>query len=175
MKKVFKRAIPFVLVVVMCLSMGVPAFATMTIREGISDFASQGNGSSGGLVRLIQTFLYCYNDTTQACIAKYGGVDGAFGDGTEEAVIAFQRARGFTDDGVFGQQSWPWVATNLTLMENSRSYYYYSFYSNVYGWNKMLEVYSADGNATSSTKWWLYDNYNTSNGYVRFTPTYRSS
>ena len=47
------------------------------------------------------------NETKEALIK----IDGQFGDGTREAVIAFQKARGLNADGIVGEMTrealWP--------------------------------------------------------------------
>ncbi|MFF7725333.1 peptidoglycan-binding protein [Streptomyces sp. NPDC008001] len=35
-----------------------------------------------------------------------GGVDGVFGNGTFQATLNFQRAKGLHDDGIIGQNTW---------------------------------------------------------------------
>lgn len=52
-------------------------------------------GDSGGSVRIIQTFLNTYNNTS-------GGVDGDFGPGTRAKVEDFQESEGITVDGGVG-------------------------------------------------------------------------
>ncbi len=61
-------------------------------------------GERGGPVRLLQYRL--------AMVGRYipelpaVDVDGIFGDGTEQAVIAFQRYAGLSPDGVVGRNTW---------------------------------------------------------------------
>lgn len=71
MKKVFKRAIPFVLVVVMCLCMAAPAFAdSASVSYVISyNFPSQSTSSySSTYTGLVQRYMCMYNSTTRAYI-----------------------------------------------------------------------------------------------------------
>jgi peptidoglycan hydrolase-like protein with peptidoglycan-binding domain len=56
-------------------------------------------GSSGPAVRDLQTKL-------KAAGFNPGTVDGAFGPKTKAAVLAFQRAKGITADGIVGPQTW---------------------------------------------------------------------
>lgn len=56
-------------------------------------------GSSGANVKTLQTLL---NQLGFNC----GAVDGLFGTGTKNAVIAFQKAHGLTQDGIVGPQTW---------------------------------------------------------------------
>ena len=60
--------------------------------------ASYQRGSSGGVVRQIQTRLKNWGYYT-------GEVDGIFGSATEAAVRSFQRKNGLTVDGKVGQQT----------------------------------------------------------------------
>lgn len=56
-------------------------------------------GTGGDAVRAAQALLVC-----KGYAAAY--VDGDFGDGTKNAVIAFQKARGLARDGVIGKRTW---------------------------------------------------------------------
>ncbi len=62
------------------------------------------SGSTGVYVSLAQFFLNVaadyYSDLSPI------GVDGVFGSGTRAAVLAFQRKRGLTADGVIGAATW---------------------------------------------------------------------
>ncbi|NCB94532.1 MAG: hypothetical protein EOM40_18555 [Clostridia bacterium] len=58
------------------------------------------SGSTGTLVTLLQERLYYYFGKST------NGIDGSFGNGTNSAVISFQRDRGITADGVVGQNTW---------------------------------------------------------------------
>lgn len=87
---------------------------------------------SSGYTSAIQRFLYC-NPLTKEDIRKSGGVDGAYGSGTANAVLTFQddvkSSWGWTEDmissdGEVGPQTWSAIATALT--------YQYSEDDNVY-------------------------------------------
>ena len=57
-------------------------------------------GSKGILVTILQATLTCQG------FACAGGIDGDFGSGTHNAVIAFQKKKGLTRDGVVGKNTW---------------------------------------------------------------------
>lgn len=57
------------------------------------------NGSSGAAVEALQMLLNCNG---YSC----GRVDGDFGPGTESAVKKFQKAKGLTQDGIAGGNTW---------------------------------------------------------------------
>ncbi len=56
-------------------------------------------GSNGGFVKTAQILLNAYFDAGLA-------VDGGFGTKTYAAVVAYQKNRGLTADGVIGRQTW---------------------------------------------------------------------
>ncbi|GIN08653.1 hypothetical protein J1TS1_27980 [Shouchella clausii] len=56
-------------------------------------------GAKGNLTRVLQALLYMAGQNP-------GPFDGAFGDGTEKAVRAFQRAKGLSVDGIAGKATW---------------------------------------------------------------------
>ncbi|HPE15521.1 MAG TPA: peptidoglycan-binding protein, partial [Oscillospiraceae bacterium] len=60
-----------------------------------ADAAVYRTGSSGEGVKALQTALTEQGFDT-------GGIDGVFGSRTKKAVLAFQKARGLTQDGVAG-------------------------------------------------------------------------
>jgi peptidoglycan hydrolase-like protein with peptidoglycan-binding domain len=64
-------------------------------------------GASGPAVSELQRAL------TQAG-SSTGGVDGSFGPATRAAVVAFQRARGLSADGVVGPQTWNALSSSFT-------------------------------------------------------------
>lgn len=74
----------------------------------------------------VQRFLILDPDTT-SLIADHGGVDGAFGGYTEQAVLTFQRNYGLSADGSVGPNTW---AAMANLMEETADYYRY-YYKNV--------------------------------------------
>lgn len=56
-------------------------------------------GMSGELVRRLQEVLKAYG-------FNCGNIDGIFGDKTYDAVVAFQKSRGLTSDGIVGPNTW---------------------------------------------------------------------
>lgn len=64
-------------------------------------------GSSGASVRELQTLL-------RNAGFDPGPIDGIFGSRTQSAVIAFQRSRGLTPDGVVGTATWTALGVNCT-------------------------------------------------------------
>ena len=56
-------------------------------------------GASGNITRLVQERL-------NALGFNCGAIDGAFGEKTKAAVIAFQVSRGLSADGIVGQNTW---------------------------------------------------------------------
>ncbi|MDO7281751.1 peptidoglycan-binding domain-containing protein [Shouchella clausii] len=56
-------------------------------------------GAKGNLTRVLQALLYMAGQNP-------GPFDGHFGDGTEKAVRAFQKAKGLTVDGIAGKNTW---------------------------------------------------------------------
>lgn len=154
MKKVMKRIVPLVLVVVMCVCMAAPAFAaTGTPTNIMGAFPSQSTDSySNGYTKVVQRFMYVYNDTTRGYIKTSGGIDGIFGNKTEAAVIAFQTARGFSTDGIFGNQSWPWLAGRLK--DSASTNYTQRLYNNYV--IVSLGNMGSGGYAKVGTTWYVY-------------------
>lgn len=64
-------------------------------------------GSSGASVRELQTLL-------RNAGFDPGPIDGIFGSRTQSAVIAFQRSRGLTPDGVVGAATWTALGVNCS-------------------------------------------------------------
>ncbi|MGW9657771.1 peptidoglycan-binding domain-containing protein [Streptomyces albidoflavus] len=67
-------------------------------------------GASNNAVRALQTALV-------RCGKQNITVDGVFGNGTKNALINVQRARGVTADGIYGNNTrnamlWPWKTSN---------------------------------------------------------------
>ena len=58
-------------------------------------------GDTGEVVRAAQFLL-----NGRKCSVGIWGADGDFGNGTEAAVLAFQRRNSLEDDGIIGQQTW---------------------------------------------------------------------
>ena len=59
------------------------------------------NGNKCASVKALQALLIAYG---HSCGSK--GADGDFGDATESAVRAYQKAKGLTVDGVVGAKTW---------------------------------------------------------------------
>jgi len=55
-------------------------------------------GSRGNVVKLLQCYLNLYGSELS--------VDGSFGSGTQNAVVAFQNQNSLTPDGIVGQNTW---------------------------------------------------------------------
>ena len=60
------------------------------------------NGDIGADVAAVQGMLEYHGYDLEDC----GGCDGIFGDGTEDAVIAFQKVHGLDPDGVVGEKTY---------------------------------------------------------------------
>lgn len=56
-------------------------------------------GAEGNLTKTLQGALICHGYSTN-------GFDGIFGSGTESAVKKFQKAKGLTQDGIAGKNTW---------------------------------------------------------------------
>lgn len=166
MKKVFKRAIPLILAIVMCLCLAAPAFAAAgTPTNAIGAFPSQSKSSyTAGYTKVIQRLMYVYNDTTKGYIEQGGGIDGGFGYYTDLAVKAFQAAKGFSCDGVFGSSSWPWLGNHLdSYVIGNYTQLWYNNYSYVI---MSLGDMGSSGYLKSGTTWYSYIVNGTSNtGY----------
>lgn len=119
-----KRLFVLMLVLVLLVStMALPAFAAAntTWQNAFADFPELYQGhSSKGYIKLLQRFLYCYSNDTKAALTKGGGVgiDGGFGQKTEEAVKIFQNDFLYTSnplvvDGRPGANTWRKIAQQL--------------------------------------------------------------
>lgn len=76
-----------------CEFLGVPY-----VPRTLSNFPLLRVGSRGNFVELLQFLLYQYGYNLS--------IDGVFGNGTRNAVQAFQTANGLTSDGIVGQNTW---------------------------------------------------------------------
>lgn len=105
MKKLFKRVIPFALVVVMCLCVAVPAFAASDAWVSkMKTFKSRWwGGENDGYVSMIQSAMWAYGGSSRTYISDSGGTDGTYAEGTYNAVMDFQRAEGIGADGGIGR------------------------------------------------------------------------
>jgi N-acetylmuramoyl-L-alanine amidase len=72
---------------------GIPGTKTYNAARNVR------RGAKGNLTRVLQALLYLAGHNP-------GPFDGAFGDGTEKAVRAFQRAKGLSADGIAGKATW---------------------------------------------------------------------
>ena len=162
MKKAVKRVIPFVLIVVLCFSMAMPAFADENVNYVVSKFyqiGTLGVGSDNDYVIAVQRFLYLHPETS-SMIVQSGGCDGYFGTGTQSAVIAFQdNYDALVADGAVGRQTWTVISAELTP-QYTTSYGASSPVSLLKksGGNVLYAWYATSGNyATSSTDWNSFD------------------
>jgi peptidoglycan hydrolase-like protein with peptidoglycan-binding domain len=69
------------------------------------------NGDKNSAVKQLQELLTSKGFDTN-------GIDGWFGDDTEKAVKAFQRAKGLDDDGVVGEDTWRALGTEFQPAPN---------------------------------------------------------
>lgn len=161
MKTMFKKVMPLLLAIVLCVSLSAPAFAASSSMSSVmsNNFPAQSTSSySTYYTGLIQRYMCVYNSTTRAYVVNSGGVDGGYGSGTKNAVLAYQAAKGFTQDGVFGSQSWPSLAASLSLTSTSGTTGYYTYYSYYYAQNvAMLKITSMSGSYVQSSSYWYYN------------------
>lgn len=168
MKRIFRRAIPVLLVVVMCLSMAAPAYAVEGNVVGVmsNSFPDQHRYSyNSGYTGLIQRFLYIYSSETREKIVNSGGIDGVFGTGTRAAVGIFQGDQGFSQDYVFGGQSWPWLANKMYYSYTTENGYWHYYYNS----RILLSIVGGGGQGfyvTEGTQWWYYHREELSNEYI---------
>lgn len=160
MKKFMKRIVPLVLIVVMCVCMAAPAFAAAgaTVPTSMAAFPAQKTSHyDSGCTKVIQRFLYIYKTKTRELIVTSGGIDGVFGSKTEEAVINFQSDHStLSNDGVFGQQSWPWLASRLTYRGQSLGYDQYSYVGQILVSLSYMNGHSLNGLLTTNSSWYCY-------------------
>ena len=170
MKKVFKRAIPFVLVVVMCLCMAAPAFAVTTVQGAMSEFPLRySGGTNDGYVGLIQRAMCAYSATTQDIIDNHGGVDEDYGDGTTAAVVKFQQDIGIGDDGKVGSQTWSALANRLGFYRTT-STGYKQFSISGYVVASISYVTSSGGYyyVGNNSQWYYYQYPERNNDYITY-------
>ena len=68
------------------------------VSRNLANFPLIKNGSRGNFVELLQFLLYQQGNNI--------AIDGIFGNGTKNAVMAFQTANGLTPDGIVGPNTW---------------------------------------------------------------------
>ena len=81
------------------------SLTTGAIEEEVLQAAVLSKGSKGGEVKEVQTRLKRWGYYN-------GSVDGVFGEGTKQAVIAFQKKNGLTADGVVGKSTYKALGMN---------------------------------------------------------------
>lgn len=120
-----KRVGVFFLIMVLIVALTVPVLAAPAPWPArMSTWNWQQQGSRNGYVQCIQRFLMFYNDATSNLIRLNGGVDGAFGSATKDAVQIYQTNKGLQVDGVVGTDTWRTMGYDLVL------YGTYNFYHN---------------------------------------------
>lgn len=112
-----RKMVALLLVTVLILSASATAYADYTPlsnewKTRVSSFTrvSITHSPTSGCVKVLQRFLSCYNNTSRSYIYNAGGVDGIFGQGTDNAVRAFQTARYIGVDGDCGSTTWGEIA-----------------------------------------------------------------
>ena len=88
-----------------------PSMSYKTIRRG----------NYGELVKQLQTKLQALGYNLGIC-----GVDGDFGQATEKAVKAFQKAAGLTQDGVVGKNTWAALEQAVNAQQTAPKVTYYT-------------------------------------------------
>ena len=161
MKTLFKRIMPMLLAVVLCVSLSAPAFAASSSMSSVmsNNFPNQSTSSySTYYTGMIQRYMCVYNSTTRAYVVSNGGIDGSYGNGTKSAVLAYQAAKGLTQDGVFGYYSWSSLANALSLTSTSGTTGYFTYYSYYYAQNvAMLMITNMSGGYVQSSSYWYYN------------------
>lgn len=83
---------------------GVPKYAANVSKVTV-ELNELKKGDEGTQVRTLQHLLLAYGYKMQSGNKTYG-VDGSFGAATQNAVKAFQKAKGLTQDGIVGKNTW---------------------------------------------------------------------
>lgn len=119
--KAMRRTFIFAVVVILVMSVvAFPVFAIGTpYSTHISGFVELYNGSpANAYIRAAQAFLYHY-PYTQATIINGGGIDGGYGNATENAVKIYQQKKwpysSAEWDGRVGSKTWGKIAGDLSL------------------------------------------------------------
>lgn len=145
MKSFRKRIVALMLVCLMSVGCILPAYAAE--MEG---FPYQNQKSfSTAYTRAVQVMLMHYNAETRNLIQQ-GGVDGSFGPKTAEAVMAFQRAKGLSQDGSCGPATWKALRYAL-ILKSDKSDSVYNVYDGPYPY-----IYWNMRQAKVARTWWCY-------------------
>ncbi len=121
--KMVKKAVTLVIVMVMLVSILVfPASAASLSTQVRSEFGSfatvHWDNTYSGYTYALQRFLQCANQAYATYLKNgrtgdYTGVDGFFGEGTNNALVAYQGNRGLTADGWAGYNTWMRIADDM--------------------------------------------------------------
>lgn len=80
-------------------------------------------GMTGTPVRVLQ-YLLAVVGAYYPEVPYLSNIDGVFGPQTRDAVIAFQRLRGLTPDGIVGRETWNALYnTYITIYQNQQEYF----------------------------------------------------
>lgn len=121
--KLTRKFLSMALAVLMIMSvLIIPAAAASTLwQDEFATFRELYEGSTAaGYIRMLQRFLYGYNNQARSEIILDGGVTGIFDVHTTEAVKIFQNNVGLDDDGRPGKQTWRKIAS--VLIDDGVSY-----------------------------------------------------
>lgn len=136
-RKPLRRAVTVVAAV--CVAVGM-TLGFVQAADAAPGWPVLSNGSSGPNVGVAQHLLraHGYNITP----------DHDFGPQTQGAVVAFQRSRGFTADGIIGQQTWGGLIITVRTGDSGEAVAAAQTALNKYGYG--LSVDGAFGPATTS-------------------------
>ena len=80
-------------------------------------------GMTGTPVRILQ-YMLAVVGAYYPEVPYLSNIDGVFGPQTRDAVIAFQRLRGLTPDGIVGRETWNALYnTYITIYQNQQEYF----------------------------------------------------
>jgi len=135
MKKYTKFIIALTLVYIMSIGslnqVQAADMASFPVQKRISYTARYTRG--------IQVMMQNYNSTTRSYINNSGGADGKYGPATENAVKAFQAARGISIDGNCGPQTWKNLNNSLRYDFSDTTYTYYKGPDPYLGYNMRMK------------------------------------